>query len=80
VCESLGWDPELMGAHLMGSDARHLASGATQDRIRSILADRELLLQLARDMSRAMMGRDDAIEHAERLLLAFARGFGLRST
>jgi hypothetical protein len=27
-----------------------------------------------------MVGRDDAIEHAERLLLAFARGFGLPST
>ena len=79
VCESLAWDPELMGAHLMGSDARQLASAATQDRIRIILADRDLLLRLAQDMSRGMVGRDDAIEHSERLLYAFARGFGLAS-
>jgi len=79
VCAGLGWDPELMGAHLMGSDARHLASAATQDRIRSILTDHEFLLQLARDMSPGIVGRDDAIERAERLLQAFARGFGLPS-
>ena len=66
-----------MGAHLMGSDARHLASAATQDRIRSILMDRDLLLRLAQDMSRAMLGRDDAIERTERLLRTFALGFEL---
>lgn len=79
LCESLDWQPELMGAHLLGTDAMRLASAETRDQIQAILSNPQLRSQLERDMARGMPGKDDAMSMSEELVAALARGFGVAS-
>lgn len=72
--EAAGYDLELAGAWLLGSDATFMASAQTT-------ADLEALLQgpkrekLIEDMARAMLGKHDAMEYSHRLLEQFTKGF-----
>ncbi|MDP1613260.1 MAG: nucleotidyl transferase AbiEii/AbiGii toxin family protein [Sulfuritalea sp.] len=72
--EAVGYDLELAGAWLLGSDAASMVSAPTN-------ADLEALLRgpkrekLAEDMAGAMLGRHDALEYSHRLLEQFTKGF-----
>jgi len=72
--EASGYDLELGGAWLLGSDAAVMVSPQTN-------ADLEALLlgpkrqKLIEDMARAMLGRHDAMDYSRRLLEQFTKGF-----
>lgn len=72
--EAAGYDLELAGAWLLGSDAAAMVSAQTS-------ADLEALLsgpksgKLIEDMARAMLGRHDALDYSRRLLEQFTKGF-----
>jgi predicted nucleotidyltransferase len=72
--EAAGYELELAGAWLLGSDAAVMGSGQTN-------ADLEGLLRgpknekLIEDMARAMLGRHDALEYSHSLLDQFTKGF-----
>ena len=72
--EAAGYDLELAGAWLLGSDAAVMVSTQTG-------ADLEALLhgpkrqKLIEDMARAMLGRHDALDYSRRLLEQFTKGF-----
>lgn len=72
--EAVGYDPELAGAWLLGNDVAAMASKSTVAGLDTLLngATRGRLIE---DMSRAMKGREDAMEYASRLLAQFAKGF-----
>jgi predicted nucleotidyltransferase len=75
VCESLDWQPALMGAHLLGTHACNLASEQTRMGILRVLEDERLRHRLETDMARQFAYRDDALDHAAKMLTAFTRGF-----
>ena len=72
--EAAGYDLELVGAWLLGSDVTAMVSAQTG-------ADLEALLhgpkrqKLIEDMARAMLGRHDALDYSRRLLEQFTKGF-----
>lgn len=72
--EAVGYDPELAGAWLLGSDVAAMASTATVAGLEALLngATKDRLIE---DMSRAMKGREDAMDYAYRLLEQFTKGF-----
>lgn len=72
--EAVDYDPELAGAWLLGSDVAAMVSTATAAGLETLLngATRDRLIE---DMSRAMRGREDAVDYASRLLSQFTKGF-----
>ena len=72
--EAVEYDPELAGAWLLGSDVAAMASETTRTELEALLngAKRRRLIE---DMARAMLGRDDSLEYADRLLEQFTKGF-----
>ena len=72
--EAVEYDPELAGAWLLGSDVAAMASETTRKELEALLngAKRRRLIE---DMARAMLGRDDSLEYADRLLEQFTKGF-----
>jgi len=72
--EAAGYDLELAGAWLLGSDAALMASAQTNADLDALLSGpkREKLIE---DMARAMLGRHDALEYSHRLLEQFTKGF-----
>jgi predicted nucleotidyltransferase len=72
--EAAGYDPELAGAWLLGSDVAAMASAPTNTALESLLSGpkRQRLIE---DMARAMLGRDDSLEYSDRLLEQFTGGF-----
>jgi predicted nucleotidyltransferase len=73
--ESVGYDPELAGAWLIGLDAANIASENTRNEIVSLLQDENKVRYLIQDMSRNMHGKANAIEFSEELLHQFITGF-----
>jgi len=69
---AVGYDPELAGAWLLGNDVATMAFPATIAGLETSLNDARD--QLIEDMSRAMKGREDAMDHAHRLLEQFTKG------
>jgi predicted nucleotidyltransferase len=72
--EKAGYDLELGGARLLGSDAAAMASARTSTQLEALLhgPTRERLIE---DMARAMPGRSDAMDYSRRLLEQFTKGF-----
>lgn len=72
--EAVNYDPELAGAWLLGNDVAAMASAATISGLEALLngATRNRLIE---DMSRAMKGRESAIDDADRLPTQFTKGF-----
>lgn len=70
----VNYDVELAGAWLLGKDASDMASDTTKHEILSLITGTRRR-RLIEDMARAMLGRDDALEYAERLLQQFTDGF-----
>ena len=72
--ETAGYDPELAGAWLLGSDVAAMASAPTNTALESLLngPKRQRLIV---DMARAMLGREDSLEYSARLLEQFTIGF-----
>ena len=71
--ETVGYDPELAGAWLLGSDVAAMASAPTNTALKSLLngPKRQRLIE---DMARAMLGRDGSLEYSDRLLEQFTIG------
>jgi len=74
VLEAVDYNPELAGAWLIGNDVAAIASESTVSEV-SALLNGVAKDRLIEDMSRAMRGRADAMDHASRLLAQFTRGF-----
>ena len=72
--EAVDYDPELTGAWLLGNDIAAMASTATAAGLKALLngATKDRLVE---DMTRAMKGRDDAMNYTYRLLAQFTKGF-----
>lgn len=75
VLEAVGYDPELAGAWLLGNDVSTMVSASTLSDLEALLGIDTKRDQLITDMSRAMQGREDAIDYAHRLLEQFTKGF-----
>ena len=71
--ETAGYDIELAGAWLLGNDVLAMASAQTNTDLQALLngSKRERLIA---DMTRAMLGRDNAMEYSHRLLEQFTNG------
>ena len=74
VLEAVDYDPELVGAWLLGHDVSSMASVETLAGIKALLKGDPTNNRLIKDMSRAMSGRHDAIVHARRLHELFTKG------
>lgn len=72
--EAAGYDIELAGAWLLGSDAAAMASAQTKTNLRNLLAGIKRG-RLIEDMARSMLGKEDALEYSHRLLDQFTSGF-----
>ena len=72
--ETAGYDIELAGAWLLGNDVAAMAYAQTNTDLQALLngSKRERLIA---DMTRAMPGRDNAMEYSHRLLEQFTNGF-----
>lgn len=73
--EAVEYDPELAGAWLLGKDVSTMVSAPTASGLEALLKNRTTSDQLIEDMSRAMKGREDAMDYAYRLLDQFTKGF-----
>jgi len=60
--EAVGYDIELAGAWLLGSDAYAMSSPETRGQLNARFADPSLKECLVADMSRPLRGRDDALD------------------
>ncbi|MBW7861239.1 MAG: nucleotidyl transferase AbiEii/AbiGii toxin family protein [Rhodocyclaceae bacterium] len=72
--EATEYDPELAGAWLLGNDVATMASTTTVAALEALL-NGATMDRLIEDMSRAMKGREDAMDHAHRLLEQFTKSF-----
>ena len=72
--EAVGYDLELAGAWLLGSDAAVMVAPQTNADLNALLhgPKKEKLIE---DMARAMLGRHDALDYSRRLLEQFTKGF-----
>ena len=73
--EAVGYDIELAGAWLLGSDAAAMALPATHAALKEHFNDPSMTERLITDMSRAMRGHDNAVESSRTLLTQFVKGF-----
>jgi predicted nucleotidyltransferase len=71
--ETAEYDIELAGAWLLGKDAAVMVSAQTNSDLRTLLGG-TLNGRLIADMARALRGKDDALNHARRLLEQFTNG------
>lgn len=71
--EAVDYDPELAGAWLLGNDVAAMASKSTVAGLDALL-NGAIKDRLIEDMSRAMKGREDAMDYASRLLEQFTKG------
>lgn len=76
VLSQVGYDLELAGAWLLGNDAAEITTRATKAAINTLLHE-TTRARLARDMARAMRGREDALLYSHRLLAQFSRSFAV---
>jgi predicted nucleotidyltransferase len=72
--ETVGYDIELAGAWLLGNDVLAMASAQTNTDLRALLTGTKSR-RLIEDMTRAMPGRENAMEYSQRLLEQFTDGF-----
>lgn len=79
VLEHLAYDVELMGAWLLGNDARRLTLSATTEKLTAVFADTAETEKLIGDMARALQGKENADEYAAKLLEQFKNGFAKAS-
>lgn len=73
--EAVEYDIELAGAWLLGSDAFAMSSPETRKQLSALFADPPIMERLVADMSRALRGRDDALDYSKALLEQFIKGF-----
>jgi predicted nucleotidyltransferase len=73
--EAAGFDIELGGAWLLGSDVYAASSLETRSRLTALLSKTELVDGLAIDMARANRTRNDAVAYSRALLDQFLTGF-----
>lgn len=73
--EAAGYDIELAGAWLLGSDAYTVSSLETHSQLTALLTEPDLVDRLATDMSRDIRMRDDAVDYSRTLLDQFLAGF-----
>jgi predicted nucleotidyltransferase len=73
--EAAGYDIELGGAWLLGSDAYAASSLETHSRLTALLNQTDLVDRLAIDMARANRTRHDAVDYSRALLDQFLAGF-----
>lgn len=78
VLESLYYNPDRMGAWLLGHDVAAIANKSTIKAIRVLLDNKKksLVLQMAKSLS----GNENALDTAEALLTSFIQGFQQAST
>lgn len=76
VLEDVGYDIELGGAWLLGSDARALSLAATAVKITDLFANAAQTQALLADMARALLTKNDPDAYATQLLAQFQGGFG----
>jgi predicted nucleotidyltransferase len=75
VGNALEWDPTMMGAQLLGSDAAALARPDTRDALTAILDTTATQESLLFDMARGQPSQESSLERARALLAAFTAGF-----
>lgn len=75
VLEQAGFDPELVGAWLLGRDAAEMAAATTRAQITALLEDAGTMDSLITDMAKALRGREDSITYATTLSTQFKAGF-----
>ena len=73
--EEVGYDIELAGAWLLGSDAAAIALPATHTILKERFNHPGMAERLITDMSRAMRPHDNAVEYSRTLLTQFLKGF-----
>ena len=75
ILESMNYNPELMGAWLLGYDVAALADKSTIETIAGLIENKKenLILQLAK----SLQGNDGALDVAEALLSSFMQGIQL---
>jgi predicted nucleotidyltransferase len=69
------WDPTLMGAQLLGSDAAALAQPGTRQAVKALLETGAVQERLIFDMARGQPSQESSLEQAQTLLAAFTTGF-----
>jgi len=72
--EAVGYDLELAGAWLLGSDAAVMVSAQTNSDLEALLHGPKKG-KLIEDMARAMLGRHDALDYSRCVLEQFTKGF-----
>lgn len=75
VLEKVNFDPELVGAWLLGRDAAEIAASATRSELMAMLSDETVTDLLITDMTKALRGREDSITYATILSTQFKSGF-----
>ncbi len=73
--ENVGYDIELAGAWLLGSDAFAMSSPETRGQLNSMFAEPSVMERLVTDMSRALQTRDAPLYFSRALLEQFIKGF-----
>lgn len=73
--EAAGYDIELAGVWLLGSDAYTVSSLETRSQLTALLTEPDLVDRLASDMARDIRMRDDAVDYSRTLLDQFLAGF-----
>jgi predicted nucleotidyltransferase len=73
--EDVGYDMELAGAWLLGSDAFAMSSPETRGQLNSMFAEPSVMERLVTDMSRALQTRDAPLDYSRALLEQFIKGF-----
>jgi predicted nucleotidyltransferase len=73
--EAAGYDIELTGAWLLGSDASAMVLPTTRQHLEEFFADPKRIESFVTDMARAIRTRDDALEYSRTLLTQFMKGF-----
>ena len=75
ILESMNYNPELMGAWLLGYDVAAIADKSTIETIAGLIENKKenLILQLAK----SLQGNDGALDVAEALLSSFMQGIQL---
>ena len=73
VLESINYNPELMGAWLLGYDASAIVDKSTIKKIAGLIESKKenLILQMAK----SLLGNEGALDVAETLLKSFTQGF-----
>ena len=78
VLESINYNPELMGAWLLGYDVAAIADQSSIEKITGLIESKKgnLILQMAKSLP----GNEGALEIAEALLTSFTQGIQQAAT